>query len=136
MRFSSQSSCRACSSTRPPRATLRTKAPAGSCSSSARPRCGPVFAGGRFDLRLPSHLVVTQHHDQPGVVGRVGTLFGQAGVNIATLELDRDVQGGRATMALGLDEAPGADLLAALLGLVGVERIHAVDLAVGVGKGR
>ena len=94
------------------------------------------LAGGRFDLRLPSHLVVTQHHDQPGVVGRVGTLFGQAGVNIATLELDRDVQGGRATMALGLDEAPGADLLAALLGLVGVERIHAVDLAVGAGKGR
>ena len=87
------------------------------------------LAGGRFDLRLPAHLLVTSHHDQPGVVGRVGTLLGQAGVNIASLELDRESQGGRATMALGLDEAPSEGLLAALSQLGEIERIHVVALA-------
>ncbi len=84
------------------------------------------MAGGRFDLRLPRHLLITQHKDLPGVVGRVGTLLGGAGVNIATLELDREIVGGRALMALGLDEAPSSELLRELRGLGELEQIFAV----------
>lgn len=86
------------------------------------------LAGGRFDLRLPAHLLVTQHRDQPGVVGRVGSLLGASGINIATLELDRDMAGGLATMALGLDEPPSDELVGAVAGLPGVERVHAVPV--------
>ncbi len=86
------------------------------------------LAGGRFDLRLPRHLLLTQHRDLPGVVGRVGTLLGNAGLNIATLELDREIPGGRALMALGLDDAPGLELLRALGNLPEMEGIYAVQV--------
>jgi D-3-phosphoglycerate dehydrogenase len=44
------------------------------------------------------------NRDVPGVVGAVGTLLGQAGINIAGLELGRDRIGG---MALSLVEVDG-----------------------------
>lgn len=94
------------------------------------------LAGGRFDLRLPRQLMLTRHRDVPGVVGRVGTLLGAAGVNIASLELDREIAGGDALMALGLDEAPSDDLLASLATLAGMERVHAVAVAPDRAGGR
>ncbi len=87
------------------------------------------LAGGRFDLRLPPQLLVTQHKDLPGVVGRVGTLLGSAGINIATLELDREIVGGRALMALGLDEPPGEELVVRLTALAEMERVFTVEVA-------
>jgi len=95
------------------------------------------LAGGRFDLRLPRYLLVTQHKDLPGVVGRVGTLLGSAGINIATLELDREFAGGRALMALGLDAPPGDDLLQGLGTLSELEHVYAVNAAdIGQGDAR
>ena len=84
------------------------------------------MAGGRFDLRLPPHLLLTQHRDLPGVVGRVGTLLGGAKINIGTLELDREIAGGKALMALGLDEAPGADVVDQLRQLSEIEDVFTV----------
>jgi D-3-phosphoglycerate dehydrogenase len=52
---------------------------------------------------------MTWHHDAPGVVGKVGTLVGEHGINIANLHLGRRVQGQDALMVLTLDaEVPAA----------------------------
>ncbi|MDA8346182.1 MAG: phosphoglycerate dehydrogenase [Thermaerobacter sp.] len=88
------------------------------------------LAGGRFDLRLPRQLLVTQHKDLPGVVGRVGTLLGSAGINIATLELDREIAGGHALMALGLDDPVDETLLYSLRQLPEMQHIYTVGIAV------
>src|SRR5437660_3552369 len=56
-------------------------------------------------------VLVLENTDRPGMVGRIGTLLGQHGVNIATMSLSRNQAGGTALTVLNLDSAPGEELL-------------------------
>ena len=65
--------------------------------------------GFEIEMELAPLLVLFRYDDVPGVIGRVGTLFGQAGVNIANMAVSRTRRGGKALMALSLDSpAPPA----------------------------
>ena len=57
-------------------------------------------------------VLVLENTDRPGMVGRIGTLLGAHGVNIATMSLSRNQAGGRALTVLNLDTAPPPELLA------------------------
>jgi D-3-phosphoglycerate dehydrogenase len=57
-------------------------------------------------------VLVLENTDRPGMVGRIGTLLGTHGVNIATMSLSRNQAGGTALTVLNLDTAPDAALLA------------------------
>jgi len=59
-------------------------------------------------------VLVLENTDRPGMVGRIGTLLGDHGVNIATMSLSRNQEGGTALTVLNLDTAPGEALLAAI----------------------
>ncbi len=74
------------------------------------------------------YMLVCVNYDRPGVVGQVGTLLGEAGVNIAGMQLGRDVPGGRALFVLTVDEKPAPDVLEALRGLPVLERVDLVEL--------
>jgi D-3-phosphoglycerate dehydrogenase len=67
--------------------------------------------GFELDLELAPLLVLCRYDDVPGVIGRVGTLFGQAGVNIANMTVSRTRRGGKALMVLTVDSMPPDDLL-------------------------
>jgi D-3-phosphoglycerate dehydrogenase len=70
--------------------------------------------GFELEMELSPRMVLLRYDDVPGVIGRVGTLFGEAGVNIANMAVSRNREGGKALMALSVDsDAPG-DLLARL----------------------
>jgi D-3-phosphoglycerate dehydrogenase / 2-oxoglutarate reductase len=56
-------------------------------------------------------ILVLENTDRPGMVGRIGTLLGAHGVNIATMSLSRNQAGGTALTVLNLDSAPGEKLL-------------------------
>ena len=56
-------------------------------------------------------ILILENTDRPGMVGRIGTLLGEHGVNIATMSLSRNRAGGTALMVLNLDAAPGEKLL-------------------------
>ena len=56
-------------------------------------------------------VLVLENTDRPGMVGRIGTLLGDHGVNIATMSLSRNQAGGTALTVLNLDTAPDATLL-------------------------
>jgi D-3-phosphoglycerate dehydrogenase len=63
--------------------------------------------GFELEMELAPLLVFFRYDDIPGVIGRVGTLFGEAGVNIANMAVSRTRRGGKALMALSIDsEAP------------------------------
>jgi D-3-phosphoglycerate dehydrogenase / 2-oxoglutarate reductase len=63
--------------------------------------------GFELEMELAPLLVFFRYDDVPGVIGRVGTLFGEAGVNIANMAVSRTRRGGKALMALSVDsEAP------------------------------
>jgi D-3-phosphoglycerate dehydrogenase len=72
--------------------------------------------GFELDLELAPLLVLFRYDDVPGVIGRVGTVFGEAGVNIANMTVSRTRRGEKALMVLTVDSMPPAEL---------VERIRA-----------
>ncbi|HUQ21640.1 MAG TPA: phosphoglycerate dehydrogenase [Gaiellaceae bacterium] len=72
--------------------------------------------GFAIDLQLSPRMVFFRYDDVPGVIGRVGTMFGESGVNIANMAVSRTKEGGKALMALAIDSQPPAEL---------VERIRA-----------
>ncbi len=59
-------------------------------------------------------VLVLENTDRPGIIGRLGTLLGDHGVNIATMSLSRNQEGGTALTVLNLDTAPDEELLAAI----------------------
>jgi D-3-phosphoglycerate dehydrogenase len=67
--------------------------------------------GFELELELAPLLVVFRYDDVPGVIGRVGTMFGDAGVNIANMAVSRTRRGGKALMALSIDNPPPAELI-------------------------
>jgi D-3-phosphoglycerate dehydrogenase / 2-oxoglutarate reductase len=68
--------------------------------------------GFELDMELSPLLVVFRYDDVPGVVGKVGTLFGASGVNIANMTVSRTRRGGQALMALSIDSQAPPDLVA------------------------
>lgn len=83
-----------------------------------------------FDVDLPpeDHLLFFRYHDRPGVVGMVGVQLGEAGVNIAGAQVSRSRRGGEALMALAVDSAVTADLLADIARAIGAEDARSADL--------
>ena len=66
--------------------------------------------GFAIDLQLSPLMVFCRYDDVPGVIGRVGTMFGEAGVNIANMAVSRTREGGKALMALSIDSEPTPEL--------------------------
>jgi D-3-phosphoglycerate dehydrogenase len=67
--------------------------------------------GFELEMELAPLMVFFRYDDVPGVIGRVGTLFGEAGVNIANMAVSRTNRGGKALMALSIDNDPPRDLV-------------------------
>lgn len=77
------------------------------------------------DLFPSGHLLYIRHNDQPGVIGEMGQLIGEHGLNIATMQVGRKEEGGDAIMMLSVDkEVPDA----ALRDLLSIDAILAADL--------
>jgi len=73
-------------------------------------------------------ILLTQHMDRPGMIGSIGTLLGEHGINIASMDLGRKQEGGLALMVLTLDHAIPRELLAEIRSLPGVEAARLVRL--------
>jgi D-3-phosphoglycerate dehydrogenase / 2-oxoglutarate reductase len=72
--------------------------------------------GFEIELELAPLFVLCRYDDVPGVIGRVGTKFGEAGINIAGMKVSRSRRGGKALMVLTIDSAPPAELVEWLRG--------------------
>jgi D-3-phosphoglycerate dehydrogenase / 2-oxoglutarate reductase len=70
--------------------------------------------GFELDIELSRLMVFFRYDDVPGVIGRVGTLFGQQDVNIANMAVSRTRKGEKALMALSLDTEAPPELVAAV----------------------
>ena len=73
-----------------------------------------------LEIELSGRLLLLRNDDVPGMVGRVGTLLGDAGVNIGNMTLSRASAGGDAMMAFALDDDPTPAIMATLATLPGV----------------
>ncbi|OBI09774.1 phosphoglycerate dehydrogenase [Mycobacterium sp. E2462] len=84
--------------------------------------------GRNFDLRARGTNLVINYVDQPGALGKIGTLLGAAGVNIQAAQLSEDAEGPGATILLRLDRDVPADVRAEISSAVGANKLEVVDL--------
>jgi D-3-phosphoglycerate dehydrogenase len=78
---------------------------------------------------VPEGLVLmVRNEDTPGIVGRVGTLLGERGINIARMGLGRKPGSGRAIMLIAVDSEVPGDVLARLGELAGIREARFLKL--------
>lgn len=86
-----------------------------------------------FNIVPQGYLLVWWNQDRPGVIGKVGTLLGDAGVNIAGMQLGRDAIGGRAISIVEVDSPLGDELLAEIRRIDGMIDVRQVNFGNGGG---
>lgn len=79
-----------------------------------------------IEIRPEGTMLICTNYDRPGAVGKVGTVLGDAGVNISSMQLSRLSEDNLAMFVLSLDQAPGEDVLEVLRGLSDV--IHSLRM--------
>ena len=104
---------------------------------SDRTICGTVYGqearivhidGYHVDIAPRGHMVITQHVDRPGIIGKAGTMLGDASINIAGMHVGRETPNGRAIMVLLVDEAVPTATLDAIRAIPGIEFVQPVAL--------
>jgi D-3-phosphoglycerate dehydrogenase len=83
-----------------------------------------------YDLELPlsDHLIVFSYVDRPGIVATYGGILGEAGVNIAGLQIARDEKKGTALSVLSVDAPVDESLIGALRGAIGAETLSTISV--------
>jgi D-3-phosphoglycerate dehydrogenase len=84
--------------------------------------------GYELELPLSEHLIVFSYSDRPGIVASYGSLLGDAGVNIAGLQIARDSKKGTALSVLSIDSPVDDSLIEALRTAIGADKISTIDI--------
>ena len=85
--------------------------------------------GRNFDLRAEGQNLLISYTDQPGSLGKIGTLLGDAGVDIKAAGLSQDVEGDGATVMLRVSSVLDENVVGAIRDAVGATLIEQVDLS-------
>jgi D-3-phosphoglycerate dehydrogenase len=89
------------------------------------------FDGIDVEAPLEGNLLVYRNLDVPGVIGNIGTILGQHGVNIANFALGRErggVKPGRALAVVQVDEDVSPEAIDAIIGIKGLLEARLVKL--------
>ncbi len=81
-----------------------------------------------IDLEPTEHLAFFTYSDRPGMVGIVGRILGDAGINIAGMQVSRAAKGGEALMAISVDTVIVSEVLADIEAATDAHSVRAVDL--------
>jgi D-3-phosphoglycerate dehydrogenase len=90
--------------------------------------------GQRFDVQLEDHIALFRYRDVPGMIGRVGTVFGEHGINIVSAAVGRhrddahESADGLAAMAVTTDVAVPREVLDDIVASDGFEAGRTVTL--------
>ena len=78
-----------------------------------QPRIVDAF-GFTMDIVPQKHTLFIRNEDQPGMIGKIGTILGEHGINIGNMAVGRDAPGQPAAMAITVDEPVSDELLETL----------------------
>jgi len=81
-----------------------------------------------LDMAPAEHMAFFLYEDRAGVIGTVGTVLGEAGVNIASMEVGRKEAGGLALMGLTVDSPIPEDVIARIVQTVGMKSARSIAL--------
>ncbi|MBP8879842.1 MAG: phosphoglycerate dehydrogenase [Dermatophilaceae bacterium] len=83
-----------------------------------------------FDIEVPltDHLAVFTYGDRPGIIGQVGNLLGETGINIGGMQVARTDSGTTALMILNADVAVPQGVAEQIAAAIGAESFAVIDL--------
>ncbi|HUG86939.1 MAG TPA: ACT domain-containing protein, partial [Euzebya sp.] len=93
-----------------------------------KPRLTQVW-GFDVDMEPAEHMAFFRYTDRPGIVGIIGGTLGEAGINIASMQVGRTDSGGEALVAMTIDSAIPSDVLDQIARAIGATGVRAVDLS-------
>lgn len=84
----------------------------------------------RLEAYIDGIMLIFTHHDVPGIIGKVGTIFGRHSVNIAQMSVGRggEQAGGHAIGVLNLDSPPSDEAIREISGIEGIETVSCLTL--------
>jgi D-3-phosphoglycerate dehydrogenase len=82
----------------------------------------------RLEAYLDGILLIFTHDDVPGIIGRVGTIFGQHNVNIAQMAVGRANAGGRAIGVLNIDSFPSQAAIDEVLSHPHIHSVQTIEM--------
>ena len=83
--------------------------------------------GYEVEIELAGLMLFVLNDDRPGMIGTIGTLLGEAGVNVANMNVSRNREGGMALSAIQVDGDVPQATLGALRATPGPDRPVAVS---------
>ncbi|MBA3950944.1 MAG: phosphoglycerate dehydrogenase [Rubrobacter sp.] len=81
-----------------------------------------------FDVVPEKHMLFIRNEDQPGMIGKVGSILGDHGINIGNMAVGRGEPGSRAAMAVTVDEPVPKEVLKTFMETPGFNEARAVTL--------
>lgn len=99
---------------------------AGTVSIDRQPRIVDIN-GYAFDLVPRGPFIMITHHDQPGVIGKVGTLLGNNNINIAGMQVGRQSVRGNAIMAINIDDEITPDIVNTIKRYKGIKTVNLIE---------
>ena len=84
--------------------------------------------GFEMDATPSGSLLLTRHPDVPGMIGKVGTILGEAKVNISTMQVSRQNAGGEAIMVLATDRPADSATVEGLRAVSGIRSVKSLTL--------
>jgi len=80
------------------------------------------------DIEPLGYILVFTNTDKPGIIGKIGTLLGENGINIAKMFVARDKQGGKAMTFINVDNEINKDVINLISKIEGISRVKFIKL--------
>ena len=100
-------------------------------SISGTRRAPVLLAANGHSLHMPpaEHMILLSNDDRPGMIGEVGTLLGNAGINIQDMSVGRSPAGEGASMVIAISQPMPREVADALAAIDGVQAARSMGLA-------
>ncbi|NKB50884.1 MAG: phosphoglycerate dehydrogenase [Rhizobiaceae bacterium] len=106
-----------------------TRSIAGTVFSDGKPRFIQI-KGINMEAEAGAHMLYTTNRDVPGIIGRLGGMFGDEGLNIANFYLGRNHEGGDAIALVELDQPVTAEFLKKLQDTPEIDSAKPLEFAI------
>lgn len=84
--------------------------------------------GYKIDASPTGALILTEHRDMPGMIGKVGTVLGHADINVSAMQVSRERSGGGAIMVLNVDRQADTATLDQLRAISGMTSVRSLEI--------
>lgn len=85
--------------------------------------------GFEIDMEPSDHMLFFRYVDRPGIIGKIGSLLGDADINIATMQVGRQEMGGDALIAMATDSAVAPEIARRIADAIGSTQARTISLS-------